>query len=234
MRRSAVIGLALMVALLAGGCPYVTDATVVQASIETSLGTIVVELDPINAPVTVANFRQYADQGFYAGTIFHRIEPDFVIQGGGFTPDLEQKETGPPIQNESFNGLSNLRGTIGMARSTSPDSATAQFYINLEDNTALDATLGQPGYTVFGRVVEGLDVVDTIAAVETSDEEGQLNVPVEPVLIERVTVTEDVVGLRLSDAGEVYVDSFPTRAAGVIRDLIVDLVGFAIYPGFGS
>ena len=151
----------------------------------TSKGTIVVELDREKAPITVSNFLRYVEDGFYDGTIFHRVVPDFVIQGGGFTPDLTRKETRPPIINESNNGLSNLRGTIAMARTSDPDSATSQFYINLVDNTSLDYAPGRPGYAVFGKVIEGMDVVDAIGAVETTTRNGLNDVPVEDIIIER-------------------------------------------------
>lgn len=151
----------------------------------TSKGTIVVELDREKAPITVSNFLRYVEDGFYDGTIFHRVVPDFVIQGGGFTPDLTRKDTRPPIINESNNGLSNLRGTIAMARTNDPDSATSQFYINLVDNTSLDYAPDRPGYAVFGRVIEGMDVVDAIAAVETTTRNGFNDVPVENIVIER-------------------------------------------------
>lgn len=139
-----------------------------RVEIDTSLGNFVVQLDPHRAPVTVKNFLAYVRAGFYDGTIFHRIIPGFVIQGGGYTADYKKKPTNPPIKNEADNGLSNVRGTIAMAREAAPDTATSQFYINLADNSNLDyGGPGQPGYAVFGRVVSGMDVVDKIAAVAT-------------------------------------------------------------------
>lgn len=232
MRIAILIGATLILTTMLGGCPYVTSAAQVFADIETSLGTITVELDPINAPITVANFRQYATDDFYNNTIFHRVAPDFIIQAGGYTSDLTLKETRAPIQNESDNGLSNTRGTIAMARTGSPDSATSQFFFNLEDNSALDATVGQLGYAVFGEVTAGLDIVDTIAAVQAESRDGFDNLPVEPVIIHSVTIRENDLGPRLSPAGEQYVDSFPTRTARVLRDIAVDVVSWAIYPGF--
>lgn len=136
--------------------------------IETSLGNIEIELDRESAPVTVENFLQYVEDGFYDGLCFHRVMYGFVIQGGGFYPNGDYKNTRDPIVNEANNGLSNLNGTIAMARSTDPDTATSQFYINVGNNNALDyANAENPGYTVFGKVVSGMDVVMKIARVET-------------------------------------------------------------------
>jgi peptidyl-prolyl cis-trans isomerase A (cyclophilin A) len=158
--------------------------------IETSAGSIAVELYKDRAPVSVENFLQYARDGFYTGTIWHRVVPGYVIQGGGFTPELVEKATRPPIQNEATNGLTNLRGTVAMARTRALRSATSQFYINLVTNTALDHQGFSPdvfGYAVFGRVLEGMDVVDKIAAVKTGTRDGMDNVPVTPVVIKSVT-----------------------------------------------
>jgi len=156
---------------------------------ETSKGTIRIELYPEQAPITVENFLAYADSGFFDGTVFHRVIPGFVIQGGGFTPDLVQKETRDPITNESDNGLLNLRGTLSMARTPAAHSATSQFFINLQDNAALDYG-GRPGatygYAVFAKVIDGMEVVDAIAAVPTGMAGGMQDVPVDPVVIERV------------------------------------------------
>jgi peptidyl-prolyl cis-trans isomerase A (cyclophilin A) len=157
----------------------------------TSLGDIVLELDPAKAPVTVRNFLAYADKGDYNGTIFHRVHPGFVIQGGGRTPDLTELPSGRPIRNEWLNGLKNVRGTIAMARETAPDSATREFYINLTDNPRLDLprdTTGKAGYAVFGRIIAGMDTVDRIRGVEVRHipEKDLQNVPIKPVVIERV------------------------------------------------
>jgi cyclophilin family peptidyl-prolyl cis-trans isomerase len=136
--------------------------------VETSMGDFKIELDPVSAPETVQNFLGYVDDKFYDGTIFHRVISNFMIQGGGFEPGLKEKPTKAPIKNEAANGLSNLRGTIAMARTNNPNSATAQFYINLVDNSqALDPRAGSAGYCVFGHVVDGMDVVDKIRRVET-------------------------------------------------------------------
>ncbi len=154
-----------------------------RVRISTSFGDIVVELNETKAPKTVQNFLRYVDDGFYDGTIFHRVIPGFVVQGGGFTPGLNQKNTRDPIKSESDNGLKNARGTIAMARTSNPDSATSQFYFNLADNTQLDRTDTNPGYTVFGRVLEGMDVVDRIAAVPTETRQGFQDVPRQDILI---------------------------------------------------
>ena len=149
----------------------------------TSLGNITVELFPDKAPITVKNFLSYTEAGFYDGTVFHRVIPSFMIQGGGFTADMQQKATNPPIKNEAANGLSNQRGTIAMARTSVVDSATSQFFINLKDNTFLDHMVRDFGYTVFGRVVDGMDVVDRIAAVPTGTKGAFRDVPMDTILI---------------------------------------------------
>jgi len=156
--------------------------------IETSLGTIRVELYPLQAPETVKNFLQYVDDRFYDGLIFHRIIKDFMIQGGGFEPGMKPRKTRPPIKNESANGLSNRRGTIAMARTADPDSATSQFYINVRDNTFLDRKEARDGvgYCVFGRVIEGMDVVDKISLVKTTTRGGYRDVPEQEVIIKSV------------------------------------------------
>ena len=162
-----------------------------KATIETSKGTITLELDGEKAPATVANFVEYAKSGFYDGTIFHRVIDGFMIQGGGFTRDMNQKETREPIRIESMNGLSNARGTIAMARMMDPNSATSQFFINLVDNGFLDftaPTVQGYGYAVFGHVTDGLDVVDAIAKSRTRSVGHYENVPEEAVVIRKVAV----------------------------------------------
>ena len=153
--------------------------------IDTSMGTIKVELWPDKAPATVANFLKYVDKGFFDGTIFHRVIPGFMVQGGGFTPDMKQKPTDPPIKNESRADTKNQRGTLAMARTSDPDSATAQFFINVVDNDFLnkDKARDGVGYTVFAKVTDGMDVVDKIVKVPTKNAGPNQNVPVEPVLI---------------------------------------------------
>jgi len=167
--------------------PATTAAT--RVAFDTSLGRIVVELRADKAPKTVANFLQYVNDGFYDGTIFHRVIDGFMIQGGGFTPGLAQKPTRAPVVSESTNGLKNTRGAIAMARTSDPNSATAQFFINVVDNANLDyPSFDRHGYTVFGNVVEGMDVGDKIRAVQTGRREGLENVPVTPVLIKTARV----------------------------------------------
>ena len=153
---------------------------------ETTLGDFTVELFEKDAPETVVNFVKYIDTGFFDGTIFHRIVPGFVIQGGGFTEDMSQKRTQPPIKNEANNGLKNLRGTLSMARTNDVNSATSQFFVNLKDNDFLDHKPGNYGYAVFARVTEGMDVIDKIAAVATGRRRGFDDVPTEAVIMKRV------------------------------------------------
>lgn len=158
--------------------------------LETSKGNITIELNEEKAPATVANFLKYVNEGFYNGTIFHRVIPNFMVQGGGFTPDMVQKEVNAPIKNEADNGLSNVRGSIAMARTSDPHSATAQFFVNHKDNGFLDHTAptGQGwGYCAFGMVTDGMDVVDAIASVPTSNQGGHGDVPTETVTIEKAS-----------------------------------------------
>lgn len=161
---------------------------------ETSLGDIVIEMYPDEAPITVANFLKYVNDGFFDGTIFHRVIPGFVVQGGGFLPGMDQKKTNAPIKNEADNGLKNLRGTISMARTSDIDSATSQFFLNLVDNSNLDFraknTAGY-GYCVFGKITEGLDVIDEIAKIKTTTKGFYQDVPTEDILIKKATVIED-------------------------------------------
>lgn len=157
-----------------------------RVKLQTSMGDIVIELEADKAPLTVANFLQYVDDGHYSGTIFHRVINSFMIQGGGFTRSMQQKPTREPVRNEAANGLKNKRGTLAMARTPDPHSASAQFFINVADNAFLDHTSPDPrgfGYCVFGRVVEGMDVVDAIKAVRTGQAGPHGDVPVEPIEI---------------------------------------------------
>ena len=150
---------------------------------ETSLGIFTVELDAKAAPVSSENFLRYVDDGHFDGTVFHRVIPGFMIQGGGFATDMSQKPTRKPILNEAKNGLKNRRGTLAMARTNDINSASAQFFVNLVDNNFLDSSPGNFGYAVFGRVVDGMDVIDKIAAVKTARRQGHDDVPVEQVLV---------------------------------------------------
>ncbi len=161
--------------------------------LHTSLGVIGIELDSARAPATAANFLQYAQDGFYDGTLFHRVIPNFMIQGGGLEPGMSQKPTRAPIRNEADNGLKNEVGTIAMARTSEPHSASSQFFINLQDNGFLDfrsPTAQGWGYCVFGRVVEGMDVVQAIARVQTTGRRGHQDVPVEDVVITKAEVVD--------------------------------------------
>lgn len=191
-----VISLACILAISAGcgrkesahATPAPEPARDPVVVLETTQGTITLQLDPARAPQTTENFLRYVRAGHYDGTVFHRVIPDFMIQGGGMTPDMREKRTNPPIRNESGNGLRNHRGTIAMARTLDPHSATAQFFINLKDNAFLDAQPGRPGYAVFGKVIDGMGTVDTVARLRTGTRGPHENVPVELPVIRRAYV----------------------------------------------
>ena len=177
--------------MISFACPSGADSSENEPStgppavvFSTSLGDITIELYPDKAPITVENFLQYVDSGFYDGTIFHRVIPGFVIQGGGLTSDMKQKPTRPPIENEADNGLKNKTGTLSMARTQDVNSATSQFFLNLTDNPFLDHGVRDFGYAVFAKVIEGMDVVNQIAQVPTGNRGMNRDVPVEPVLIQ--------------------------------------------------
>ena len=166
---------------------------IAHVTIATTVGQMTLELDADNAPKTVENFLAYATSGFYDGTIFHRVINNFMIQGGGFTADMEQKPTQAPVDNEANNGLKNERGTIAMARTQDPDSATAQFFINVQDNDFLNHTgenLQGWGYTVFGKLTQGEEVLDKIRNVQTGSQCGHQDVPTDPIIIESISVIE--------------------------------------------
>jgi cyclophilin family peptidyl-prolyl cis-trans isomerase len=187
-----VIGLFLTVCLVSvtidgaaqekkGGNPMV--------EVKTNLGKFTIELYKKEAPITVENFLNYVDKKYYDGTIFHRVIPEFVIQGGGFTPEMMKKATAPPIENEATNGLKNLKYTLSMARTTVVNSATSQFFVNLKDNPPLDhksTAVNEFGYAVFGKVIEGTEVIDKIAAVKTTTKGSYANVPVKPIVMKTV------------------------------------------------
>lgn len=187
MLKTLVVALAFVVSSTAA-------ASNPQVELATSLGTIVLELNAENAPQTVENFLHYAKSGHYDGTIFHRIIPGFMIQGGGFTAQMQEKPTArPPIKNEAGNGLRNATGTVAMARTGDPHSATAQFFINVAENAPLDfraPTREGYGYTVFGKVVKGMDVVQKIVKVPTGTRPPHRDVPLKPIVIERVRLLE--------------------------------------------
>lgn len=159
--------------------------------LHTNFGDVKIELFQEQAPKTVDNFMTYVKDGFYDGTIFHRVIPGFVIQGGGFDADFHQKKTRSPIENESDNGLDNKRGTLSMARTSDPNSATSQFFINLSDNASLDYHNGQWGYAVFGRVVDGMDAVDKIAALPTGRHGPYRDVPKQTAIIESAEIVTE-------------------------------------------
>ena len=185
MQRLLLAALAAL-GLTAGAARAANPVVVV----DTSLGSFKVELFEKEAPQTVKNFLNYVDNKFYDGTLFHRVMPGFMIQGGGMDPNMREKSGNPPIKNEASNGLSNKRGTIAMARTDEPNSATAQFYINVADNTFLDKSGDSDGYAVFGKVTEGMDIVDKIKSVETTGDRGRphANAPVKDVVIKSIRV----------------------------------------------
>jgi cyclophilin family peptidyl-prolyl cis-trans isomerase len=187
MRMARYLSLAILLGVLSAS-PVLSQEKKTMVVIDTSMGPIKVELFQDKAPITVKNFLQYVDGKHYDKTIFHRVISNFMIQGGGFDSAMGQKPTKAPIKNESSNGLSNARGTLAMARTNVPDSATAQFFINVADNTFLDKAGAQDGvgYCVFGKVVEGMDVVDKIRGVKTTTKQNHENVPEVPVVIESV------------------------------------------------
>lgn len=181
MTRTLALCIALLFAPLALAEETGLPNPVVKVT--TSDGSFTLRLFRDKAPITVDNFLRYVDAGFYEGTIFHRVIPDFMVQGGGFLPDMTEKPTGEPIPNESRNRLHNTRGTVAMARTSDPDSATAQFFINVRNNLRLDWTPGQQGYAVFGEVIEGMKIVDYIVSAPTGQKGPYGNVPLEPIVI---------------------------------------------------
>ena len=190
---AAVVGLLPLTGYSEANQSNAKGAAMVKVTMETSKGVITMELDRQKAPVTVENFIKYAEAGHYDGTVFHRVIPGFMIQGGGFENDMKQKPTNPPIKIEADNGLKNTKGTVAMARTSDPNSATSQFFINVTDNGFLDyksPTAQGWGYAVFGRVTDGMDVVEAIEKVQTGNRSGHQNVPLEEVVIQKVTVVE--------------------------------------------
>ena len=161
--------------LMAAPAPHVV--------LDTSFGQVEIELNQDKAPISTQNFLKYVDSNFYSNTIFHRVIPGFMVQGGGFTAQMVQKSTNDPIKNEADNGLHNVRGTLAMARTSDVNSATSQFFINVVDNAMLDHGVRDYGYAVFGKVVKGMDVVDQIVNVQTGSKNGMQNVPLDPILI---------------------------------------------------
>jgi peptidyl-prolyl cis-trans isomerase B (cyclophilin B) len=191
--RLALAGIMMLALIITTGSTARAERSHPLVKLETNMGEITIELYPDKAPATVANFLQYVKDGFFNGTIFHRVIPTFMIQGGGFDGQMNQKPTKAPIKNEADNGLKNEAYTVAMARTNVPDSATAQFFINVADNQFLNHTAKTPqgwGYAVFGKVVKGQDVVDKIKAVPTANKGMHQNVPVEPVTIIKATAVE--------------------------------------------
>jgi peptidyl-prolyl cis-trans isomerase A (cyclophilin A) len=185
--------IAVAVCMFVGGMVGVVGAAEKKSVVlvKTSLGNIKIELMQRESPITVKNFLSYVEAGYYSGTILHRVIPGFMVQGGGFTSDMKVKKTGQPIKNAAPNGLKNDRGTIAMARTSAPDSATSQFFINLVNNDNLNRPMPDGhGYAVFGKVIAGMDVVDKIASVSTGVTMGFPNVPKTPVVIKSITVVE--------------------------------------------
>ena len=183
----------LAICAVAAGLTLPLSSWAQKVRLSTSMGDIVLQLDADKAPKTVANFVQYVQAGHYAGTVFHRVIDGFMVQGGGMSADMQEKPTRAPISLESRSGLSNLRGTVAMARTMIPDSATAQFFINLGDNLRLDAVNSADGngYAVFGKVIEGMDVVDRIKAVPVGNKAMHQNVPVQAILIKQATLLKE-------------------------------------------
>lgn len=192
--KSLCIFMAVFCCLIMAGSVYSAESVKKpMVKLETNLGDIVVELDSRKAPITVANFIQYVKSGHYDGVIFHRVIKNFMIQGGGFTPDMKEKSTIAPIRNEANNGLRNKKYTIAMARTNEPHSASAQFFINTKDNDFLDFKAQTPegwGYAVFGKVIKGQEVVDSIEKVATMRKGPHQDVPMEPVIIKKAVVLD--------------------------------------------
>ncbi|MEW6200322.1 MAG: peptidylprolyl isomerase [Planctomycetota bacterium] len=221
------MGLVLLALAQLGGCPYFAEDTVPAARVTTTLGEFVIELDADKAPASVTNFAQYVDDDFYDGTLFHRVVAGSLVHGGGYFRGLVTKETRAPIAGEADNGLRNVRGSVAMARNDDPDSATSQFYVNLRDNPDLDAGEGNPGYTVFGRVVEGLDVVDAIGTAATGERQGLSDVPVEDIVIRRVQRTRRTVDQQsvpaarvVTSRGEFVIALDPDKAPTTVANFL--------------
>jgi len=193
MRKARILAGLILAVTTASGQEPIEIFSNQRVRVETSLGDIVIELNHARAPLTVENFVRYVAEGYYEGTIFHRVDPTFLVQGGGYLPDLTRKPAERTVANESGNGLSNQRGTVGMARvNADPHSASSEFYINLVDNILLDPRPSRWGFAVFGEVVEGLEIVDQMAGVPTgAGGEFDREVPVQTILIERIVLIDE-------------------------------------------
>jgi peptidyl-prolyl cis-trans isomerase B (cyclophilin B) len=188
MLKSLFLCLSLVFSSLSIASVNNTTEDNVKVLIETNFGNFTVQLNQRKAPITVKNFLDYVESGFYSKTIFHRVISGFMIQGGGFTKSMDKLPTSAPIRNEASNGIHNNRGTIAMARTKDPHSASSQFFINVANNNFLDYSSKSMGYTAFGKVIEGMETVDKIAAVKTTTRSMQKDIPIDPVVIEKITV----------------------------------------------
>lgn len=188
MFKSFLLVLSLIFSSISFAATNTATEEHVNVLIETNYGNITVKLNQRKAPITVKNFLDYVESGFYSKTIFHRVISGFMIQGGGFNKSMDKLPTSAPIRNEAANGLHNNRGTIAMARTNDPHSASSQFFINLANNNFLDYSTKSMGYAAFGKVTEGMETVDKIAAVRTTTRSMQKNIPIDPVVIEKITV----------------------------------------------
>lgn len=233
INRFAVTVVLISSFALLSGCPVLVEGTAPGVRVTTSLGDFVIELFPDDAPITVQNFLQYVDDDFYSGTLFHRVIPGFVVQGGGFAADLIEKETRPPIVNEAVNGIANLRRTVAMARTSDPDSAMAQFFVNLADNAALDTSVQRLGYAVFGRVVEGMNVLDAIAELPTETRGDLADVPVDDIVIERIERTQISIGPVLTPEAEQELQRQEFELLNLVRSILVDTLG-SVLSGQGG
>ena len=180
-----------------------------RVQVETTAGTFVIELDAVRAPLTTENFLRYVRDGFYSGLLMHRVIANFVVQGGGYTPDYQPRPTAAAIVNESGNGLSNSRGSVGMARGDTPHSGTSQFYVNVKDNPGLNPLPSRWGYTVFGRVVQGMEIIDAMAYVATGERAGFADTPLQPILIQRAFVVGEASAAPAAEASAAATSEAP-------------------------
>ena len=226
MRSALLIPVATLALIQVAGCPtMLTEITEPGARLTTTEGDIVIRLDEERAPITTSNFKRYARDDFYDDTVFHRVISGFVVQGGGYDADLVERETRDPIANEAGNGLTNTRGAVAMARLEDADSATAQFFVNLVNNPDLDASTDSAGYAVFAHVIEGMDVIDRIAAIPTEQRDGHTDVPVTDVLITDVELIDlSTGGFELTPEGAVYLEDTEYRLLSRLRETAVDVL----------
>jgi len=190
LQRLSILFTAVFFTIITNHCLADDEKNNPQVEITTNQGSFIIELFPEQAPISVKNFLEYVDDGFFEETIFHRVIPGFMVQGGGFTTDMAQKTPKSPIKNEANNGLHNSRGTLAMARTRDINSATSQFFINVESNSFLNHGSRDFGYAVFGRVIKGMDIIDNISLLPTSQQRGHQNVPVEPIIMLNIKVID--------------------------------------------